>query len=193
MSLSAIDTLLALQERLKHETNLPLRSVSLTPVDAKDLDLLVSSVGTSLPPAYLDFVSRHGLLSAMDWRGFERARMLSPLALLEALQWSRETIEEGCFGDNEDELEAAILEKKLRERIIPFQYIASNNVSDYYYFDPGTRRDTGPLIFPARHDDFDLATWLLADAPDVSGCTFDFDEHLRWVLREGLEEKDWGR
>lgn len=189
----AIDTILALQERLKHETNLPLRSVSLTPVAAQDLDMLVSSVGALLPPAYLDFVSRHGLLSAVDWRGYDRARMLSPIGLLEALQWSRETIEEGCFGDNEDELEAAVLEKKIRERIIPFQYIASTNVSDYYYFDTGTRRDTGPLIFPARHDDFELAPWLLAKEPKVSDCTFDFEEHLRWVLREGLEEKDWGR
>ncbi len=193
MPLSAIDAILALQERLKHETNLPLRSVSLTPVDSRDVEVLVASLGAALPPAYLDFVSRHGLLSAVDSRGLERARMLSPVELLEALQWSRETIEEGCFGDSEDELEAAILEKKIRERLIPFQYIAFDNVSDYYCFDPGTRRDTGPLIFPARHDDFELATWLLDAEPDVSGCTFDFDEHLRWVLREGLEEQDWGR
>ncbi|NVJ09295.1 SMI1/KNR4 family protein [Myxococcus sp. AM001] len=189
----AIDSILALQERLKHETELPLRSVSLTSVAAQDLHMLESAVGALLPPAYLDFVSRHGLLSAVDWQGHDRARMLNPTELLEALQWSRETIEEGCFGDNEDELEAAILEKKLRERLIPFQYVAATNVSDYYYFDTGLRRDTGPLIFPARHDDFDLSTWLLDGEPDVSGCTFDFDEHLRWVLRAGLEEQDWGR
>ncbi|WP_434348185.1 SMI1/KNR4 family protein [Myxococcus virescens] len=189
----AIDSILALQERLKHETKLPLRSVSLTPVAAQDLHILESSLGARLPQAYLDFISQHGLLSAVDWQGHERARMLSPTELLETLQWSKEYVEEGAFGDDEDELEAAILEKKLRERLIPFQYIASTNVSDYYYFDTGMRRDTGLLIFPARHDDFDLSTWLLDGEPDVSGCTFDFDEHLRWVLREGLEEKDWGR
>lgn len=160
---------------------------------AQYLHVLESSLGALLPQAYLDFISQHGLFSAVDWRGHERARMLSPTELLKALQWSKETIEEGCFGDNEDELEAAILEMKIRERIIPFQYIAATNVSDYYYFDTGMRRDTGRLIFPARHDDFDLSTWLLDGEPDVSGCTFDFDEHLRWVLREGLEEKDWGR
>ncbi|NVI98036.1 SMI1/KNR4 family protein [Myxococcus sp. AM009] len=189
----AIDSILALQERLKHERELPLKSVSLTPVPSQDLHMLESSLGALLPQAYLDFISRHGLFSAVDWRGQERARMLSPTEVLETLQWSKAYVEEGAFGDNEDELEAALLERKLRGRLIPFQYIAWSNVSDYYYFDTGMRRDTGPLIFPARHDDFDLSTWLLDGAPDVSGCTFDFDEHLRWVLRASLEEKDWGR
>ncbi|WP_255424234.1 hypothetical protein [Corallococcus sp. AB011P] len=39
------------------------------------------------------------------------------------------------------------------------------------------------LILKAYHDDYDLAPWLLDEAPDTSGCTFDFDEHLIQVIR----------
>ncbi|WP_233612028.1 hypothetical protein [Corallococcus sp. AB045] len=66
-------------------------------------------------------------------------------------------------------------------------------MSDFYCFDMGLRRAEGLLIFQAYHDDFDLASWLLAESPDVSACTFDFDEHLTWVLREFLNEGKWGR
>jgi hypothetical protein len=190
---AAIDLVRALQERLSHETNLPLRSVTLTPVDARELQALEAKLGRLLPEAYLQFIAKHGLVSATTTFGRVYARMLSPAEVLDRHEWSQELIEEGAFGDEEDELEAARLEHEVRSRLIPFQYMAESNVSDYYCFAPGMRRDAGPLIFPARHDDFELAPWLLDANPVVSGCTFDFDEHLAWVLRAGQEEGDWGR
>ncbi|QSQ22341.1 SMI1/KNR4 family protein [Pyxidicoccus parkwayensis] len=187
-----IETLLALKERLEREKGLPLQSIQLTPVDPKELRRLEDALGPVIPPAYLQFITRHGLFSATDAHGQERARMLSPSEVLEEHTWQKECIEEGVFGDEEDELEASRQEAKVRSRLVPFQYV-THYVRDFYVFDMGLRRDTGPLIFAAHHDDFDLAPWLLDEAPDVSGCTFDFDEHLRWVLRECMEGGRWGR
>lgn len=190
---AVIEAIEALRERLKREKGLPLQSVSVTPVPAKELLALERELGKQLPASYLQFLTQHGLFHATDFRGQEQSRMLSPAEVLERHAWSKEFIKEGCFGDEEDELEAAVLERQVRSRFIPFQYLAYSSVSDFYTFDPGVRRDSGPLIFQAYHDDFDLAAWLLDENPDVSSCTFDFEEHLRWVLRECLEEGKWGR
>lgn len=189
----AIEAIEALKERLTREQGLPLKEVSIIPVRADELVQLERSLGEVLPETYLQFITQHGLFLATDWTGRERARMLSPLEVLERHEWSKELIEEDSFGDEEDEREAALLEREVRSRLVPFQYIADSNVSDFYAFDTGLRRDSGPLILQAYHDDYDLAPWLLDESPDVSGCTFDFDEHLRWVLRACLEEGKWGR
>ena len=90
------------------------------------------------------------------------------------------------FGEEEDARDAALRELEARRRLIPFQYIASSSVHDFYSFDTGWRRDEVMLILKAYHDDYDLAPWLLDEAPDTSGCTFDFDEHLTQVIRELL-------
>ncbi|MFP2929179.1 SMI1/KNR4 family protein [Pyxidicoccus sp. 3LG] len=190
---SAIEAIAALKERLAREKELPLRAVQVTPVDGKELKQLELVLGQVLPEAYLQFITRHGLFSATDWRGQERARMLSPAEVLERHAGFKEFVEEDSFGDEEDEKEAALRELEVRSRLVPFQYLAHSNVSDFYSFDTGLRRANGALILQAYHDDYDLAPWLLDEAPDVSGCTFDFDEHLRWVLRECLEEGRWGR
>ncbi|GMU01592.1 hypothetical protein KH5H1_57120 [Corallococcus caeni] len=188
----AMDAIEALKERLGREKGLPLQTVRLTPVDAKELHLLEGTLGKVLPGSYLQFITRHGLFSATDARGCELARMLSPAEVLERHEWQKQFVEEGSFGDEEEELEAARREAAVRARLIPFQYV-SYDVSDFYCFDMGLRRAEGLLIFQAYHDDFDLAPWLLDESPDVSACTFDFDEHLTWVLRECLNEGKWGR
>jgi hypothetical protein len=186
-----IDTVLTLKERLAREQGLPLRSIQLTPVKPEELRRLEDALGPALPPAYLQFIRQHGLFSATDARGQERARMLSPAEVLEEHQRQKEFMEDGSFGDAEEELEAARREAEVRSRLVPFQYV-TRYASDFYCFDTGMRRATGPLILQAYHDDFDLAAWLLDEAPDVSACTFDFEEHLRWVLRECMEEGRWG-
>ena len=188
----AIDAIEALKERLGREKGLPLQAVRLTPVDAKELRILESALGKVLPESYLQFITRHGLFSATDAHGGELARMLSPAEVLERHAWQKAFMEGGSFGDEEEDLEAARREAEVRARLVPFQYV-SRDVSDFYCFDMGLRRAEGLLIFQAYHDDFDLAPWLLAESPDVSACTFDFDEHLTWVLRECLNEGKWGR
>ncbi|WNG17043.1 SMI1/KNR4 family protein [Cystobacter fuscus] len=191
--LSAIEAIAALKDRLEREKELPLRAVQVTPVDAKELRRLESTLGKVLPEAYLQFITQHGLFCATNWRGMERARMLSPAEVLERHEWNKEFVEEDSFGDGEEEKEAARRELEVRRRLVPFQYIADSYVSDFYSFDKQLYRAKGALIMQAYHDDFDLATWLLDETPDLSGCTFDFDEHMRWVLRECLEEGSWGR
>jgi hypothetical protein len=188
----AIEAIEALKERLAREKGHPLQSVHLTPVKAEELRLLETSLGKELPEAYLQFLTRHGLFSATDAQGGELARMLSPPEMLEEHAWQKGFMEGGSFGDAEEELEAARQEAEVRARLAPFQYI-SRTVRDFYCFDTGLRRDNGLLIVNAYHDDFELAPWLLSESPDVSGCTFDFDEHLTWVLRQCMEEGRWGR
>jgi hypothetical protein len=166
--------------------------VQLTPVDAKELRLLEDALGPVLPGSYLQFITRHGLFSATDAQGHEHARMLRPAEVLEQHARQKEFMEDGSFGDEEEDLEAARMEAEVRSRLVPFQYI-THYVHDFYCFDTGLRRDTGPLILQAYHDDYDLAPWLLDESPDVSSCTFDFDEHLRWVLRQCMDEGKWGR
>ncbi|WP_239470162.1 SMI1/KNR4 family protein [Archangium violaceum] len=178
---------------MEREKELPLKAVHVTPVGGKELSQLERTLGKVLPETYLQFITQHGLFRATDGYGHERARMLSPSEVLERHEWYKEFVEEDSFGDEEEEMEAARREAEVRRRLVPFQYISNSNVSDFYSFDTGLRRATGPLIMQAYHDDYDLAPWLLAEAPDVSGCTFDFDEHMSWVLRECLEEGKWGR
>ncbi|NMO17859.1 SMI1/KNR4 family protein [Pyxidicoccus fallax] len=190
---AAIEAIEALKERLGREKDLPVQSVRLTPVEAAELEKLERALGSMLPASYLQFIARHGLLSVTDWRGQERARMLSPSEVMEGHEYQKDFIEEDAFGDEEEDLEAARREAQVRKRLVPFQYISSRAVSDFYCFDTELRRDTGPLILQVFHDDFELAPWLLDASPDVSFCTFDFDEHLGWVLRECLEEGAWGR
>ncbi|MHA7632496.1 SMI1/KNR4 family protein [Corallococcus sp. M7] len=183
---SAIEAINTLKERLAREQGLPIRAVSLTPVSEEELRPLEDALGPLLPKSYLQFITRHGLFRATDDAGHERARMLSPAEVLEQHAGYQEFVDEDSFGEEEDEREAALRELEVRRRLIPFQYIASSSVHDFYSFDTGWRRDEGMLIFKAYHDDFDLAPWLLDEAPDTSGCTFDFDEHLNQVLRELL-------
>ncbi|MBZ4334101.1 SMI1/KNR4 family protein [Corallococcus interemptor] len=183
---SAIEAIHALKDRLSREQGLPLRAVSVTPVREEELRLLEAALGSLLPKAYLQFITQHGLFAATDSSGHERARMLSPAEVLEQHAGYQEFLEEDSFGEEEDEREAALRELEVRRRLIPFQYIADSFVHDFYSFDTGWRRDEGALILKACHDDYDLAPWLLDDAPDTSGCTFDFDEHLNQVLRELL-------
>ena len=56
----------------------------MTPVDAKELHILESTLGKVLPESYLQFITRHGLFSATDAHGDELARMLSPAEVLDA-------------------------------------------------------------------------------------------------------------
>ena len=189
---SAIEAIAALKERLGREKELPIKAVQVTPVGGEELRQLERTLGKVLPEAYLQFITQHGLFRATDWRGEERARMLSPAEVLERHEWNKEFVEEDSFGDEDDEKEAARRELEVRRRLVPFQYIARSYVSDFYSFDTGLRRANGALILQAYHDDYDLAPWLLDETPDVSGCTFDFDEHMSWVLRECLEEGKWG-
>ncbi|MBN8466733.1 SMI1/KNR4 family protein [Corallococcus exiguus] len=180
---SAIEAINALKERLSREQGLSIRSVSVTPVREEELRLLEDALGPLLPKPYLQFITRHGLFCATDAAGHERARMLSPAEVLERHEGFKEFVEEDSFGEEEDEREAALRELEVRRRLIPFQYIADSFVHDFYSFDTGWRRDEGALILKAHHDDYDLAPWLLDEAPDTSRCTFDFDEHLSQVIR----------
>ncbi|MBJ6764149.1 SMI1/KNR4 family protein [Myxococcaceae bacterium JPH2] len=190
---SAMEAIEELWARLARETDLPIKVLELTPVDGTALRELERTLGELLPASYLRFVAQHGLLRVTDRAGIEQARMLSPSEVLEFHEGFKTFVEEDSFGDEEDEREAALLELEVRRRLVPFQYIADPYVNNFYSFDTGLRQPSGPLIIQAYHDDYDLASWLLSDAPDTSSCTFDFDEHLRWVLKACAGEGKWGR
>ncbi|XXF79690.1 SMI1/KNR4 family protein [Myxococcaceae bacterium GXIMD 01537] len=190
---SAIEAIAALKERLSREPGLPIRAVSVTPVREEELRALEDALGKLLPESYLQFITQYGLFRATDKAGLEQARMLSPAEVLNEHERHQEFVEEDSFGDEEEEMEAARRELEVRRRLIPFQFIADSHVSNFYSFDTGWRRDSGALIIQALHDDYDLAPWLLDEAPDTSGCTFDFDEHMNWVIRACLSEGKWGR
>ncbi|MCP3166993.1 SMI1/KNR4 family protein [Myxococcus qinghaiensis] len=75
---TVIETIEALNARLTREKELPLESVRITPVSAKELLTLERELGKQLPASYLWFITEHGLFSATDFQGQERSRMLSP-------------------------------------------------------------------------------------------------------------------
>lgn len=163
--------------------------VSFSRVSVAGLRKLERKLGALLPPKYLAFLEQRGVCSVIDARGEALARLLKPHEVLQRHAWSQEFVDEFSFGDEPEDRASALRELELRKRLIPFQYVARDSVSDFHCFDTGHRRRANVLIIDAFHDDFDLADWLLADSPDLSHCTFDFEKHLERTFRKVLDEQ----
>lgn len=162
--------------------------VTFSPVSAAEVAELERALGALLPPKYLAFIKQRGVCFTQNTRGDRVVRMLRPAEVLELFAWSQEFVDEFSFGEREVDRQAALRELEVRKRLIPFQYVALEYVSDFHCFETGHRRGDDVLIIDAFHDDFELAPWLLNDAPNLSHCTFDFEEHLERVLRKALDE-----
>lgn len=154
-----------------------------------DVAMLREEFGSvlGLKHEYFSFLEQFGALSG------RHLSMLTPCQVFEERDRQLDFYEGGSFGDSPEEKENLRSEARFRTSLVPFQY--RHGKGDLFCFVTLNRRAQGPLILDVYHDDFELAgpncSGPLCDPQEVTVYTYDFAQHLEWVISLVTEETSY--